>query len=52
MNDLSIPTDDETRERVREALEEADQHDEIEYLDSLLTVIEYERDDTFDTDLY
>lgn len=33
-------------------LREADQHDEIEYLSTLITVIDYHRDPTFDTDLF
>ncbi|WP_129112930.1 hypothetical protein [Halegenticoccus tardaugens] len=43
---------DDTRSRAREALKEADQHDEIEYLSALITVIDYHRDPTFDTDLF
>jgi len=49
MNGLNVPTDDDTRERVRDALRSADDHNETEFLDALLKVIEYERDETFDT---
>ena len=43
---------DDTRKRAREALRESDRHDEIEYLSALITVIDYHRDPTFDTDLF
>jgi hypothetical protein len=42
----------ETRDRAREALRETDQHGDIQYLDALITVIDYHRDNTFDTDRF
>jgi len=49
MDGLSIPRDDDTRERVRDALRSVDDHNETEFLNALLKVIEYERDETFDS---
>lgn len=49
MNGLNIPKDDDTRERVRDALRSADDHNETEFLNALLKVIEYERNETFDS---
>ena len=49
MGGLSIPRDEDTRERVRDALRSANGHNETEFLNALLKVIEYERDETFDS---
>ena len=51
-DNTTIDIDDNTREQARDALRATDQHDEQEYLDALITVIDYHRDETFDTDLY
>ena len=49
MNWLNVPKDDDTRERVRDALRSTNDHNETEFLNALLKVIEYERDETFDS---
>jgi hypothetical protein len=49
MNGLNVPKDDVTRERVQDALRSTDDHNETEFLNALLKIIEYERDETFNS---
>ena len=49
MNGLSVPKDEVTRERVQDALRSTDDHNETEFLNALLKIIEYERDETFNS---
>jgi hypothetical protein len=49
MNGLSVPKDEVTRERAQDALRSTDDHNETEFLNALLKLIEYERDETFNS---
>lgn len=46
---LIIGFDDESMQRAHTALKETDDPVEAEYLESLITVIQYHQDPTFDT---
>lgn len=51
MVSIDVPGDDleDTRDRARAALDDADDPEQQTYLESLITVIEYHQDETFDT---
>ena len=49
MNGLNVPKNDVTQERVQDALRSTDDHNETEFLNALLKIIEYERDETFNS---
>ena len=51
-DDLIIPRADDVREHALAALKITDDHAEQEYLEALITVIDYHRDPTFNETIY
>ncbi|CCQ35780.1 uncharacterized protein Nmlp_1581 [Natronomonas moolapensis 8.8.11] len=46
---LSVLRGDETREHVRDVIQNANDHNETEFSNALLEAIEHERDETFES---